>query len=308
MTAFDKPTDPDPSEQMCARIEEVLEQSAVPIRPLSGSIVNVVHTVRCGERELIAKSGAGEGIRREAAVLTMLRETKVPVPHAVLLPANPTFPNDLLLLEVLPGYAAEPDSDVLTDAGESLRRLHDMELPGFGLIGTVHERPTGVFDTWVNFLATVLADARQTIPVDVLPVAAHDEVAAHLGRRRIHAHLAGVGRGILLHGDLMPKHVWSSEGHLAALIDWGDATVGDPLFDLARFSMAGQEAFQKFLKGYGNATPPDAYLLSFYRMVWSLMALTVECGAGGDWVDGYRSTVRRELGFLQRFVDQGGHP
>jgi len=286
-----------------------LGRPAILTQPLSGSILNVVYAVRCGERELIAKSGASEGIRREAAVLGMLRQTEVPVPPAVLLPANPTFPNDLLLLDLLPGHAATRDSETLTYAGRSLRQLHDIQLPGFGLVGTDQRQLAGTSDTWAGFLRAAVADARQAIPVDVLPTAVHDDVAAQWSQQHhIGGHLAGITQGVLLHGDLTPRHVWNDEGRLAGLIDWGDAMVGDPLFDLARFSMASGEAFQRFLRGYGGSTSPDERVLAFYRAVWSLMALTVECRAGGDWFDDYVSTVRRGLGFLHQPVDQGQRP
>jgi aminoglycoside phosphotransferase (APT) family kinase protein len=277
-----------------------LERPVILTSPLAGSILNVVYAVRCGERELIAKSGASAGIRREAAVLTMLRQTEVPVPHAVLLPANQTFPSDLLLLDTLPGQAAKRDSEVLTDAGRSLRRLHDIRLPGFGLVGTDQRLPAGTSDTWAGFLHAAMTDARESVPVDVMPASVHDEAAAVRSQPYIHDHLAGIDQGVLLHGDLMPRHVWDDDGRLAGLIDWGDATVGDPLFDLARFSMASEEAFERFVGGYDASARPDARVLAFYRMVWSLMALTQECRSGGDWFDDYVSTVRRELGFLGR--------
>jgi aminoglycoside phosphotransferase (APT) family kinase protein len=300
----DKSPDTESGAQLLARIQEELGCPAILTDSLSGSILNVVYAVRCGERELIAKSGASTGIRREAAVLAMLRETEVAVPHAVLLPANPTFPNDLLLLDVLPGRAAKRDDEVLADAGRSLRQVHDMRLPGFGLVGTGQRQLTGTSDSWAGFLHSAVAEASRTIPVDVMPAVMQDEVAAQLSQHHIRTHLAGIDQGVLLHGDLMPRHVWNDEGRLAGLIDWGDAMVGDPLFDLARFSMASEEAFERFLRGYGGSTPPDERILAFYRMVFSLMALTVECGAGGDWFDAYVSTTRSELGFLHRLVER----
>ncbi|MFI1169549.1 hypothetical protein ACH4UM_39885 [Streptomyces sp. NPDC020801] len=107
MKAFDESPGPVPVEQLLARNGGALGRPAVPLHPLPGSILNVVHAVRCGERELIVKYGAAEGIEREATVLSTLRQTTVPVPHAVLVPADPAFPHDLLLLDVLPGRAAE---------------------------------------------------------------------------------------------------------------------------------------------------------------------------------------------------------
>ncbi|OKI44714.1 phosphotransferase family protein [Micromonospora sp. CB01531] len=276
-----------------ARVGEALGCSAGSMRRLAGSIVNLVHAIRCGERQVIVKLGAADGIRREAAVLTMLRQTAVPVPHAVLVAADAVFPHDMLLLDVLPGQHAEPGSEVLADAGQCLRRLHDLALPGFGLV--CPDRLAGTHDTWAGFLDAVVANAAKVVPASIMSPGMHDEVGVQL--RRMRDHLARVHQGVLLHGDLVPKHVWSEADQLAGLIDWGDAMVGDPLFDLARFSMAGRDDFQLLLRGYGGPFPPDERILSLYRLVWSLMALTVECGAGGDWVADYVSTVRRELAF-----------
>ena len=179
-----------------------------------------------------------------------------------------------------------------------------MRLPGFGSISPDQRQLTGTSESWAGFVHAAMADARKAIPVDVMPTAMHDEAAAHLSEHHISGHLAGIGQGVLLHGDLMPRHIWNDKGRLAGLIDWGDAMVGDPLFDLARCSMASEEAFQRLLRGYGGSTPPDERVLAFYRMAWSLMALTVECAAGGDWFDAYVSTVRSELGFLHRLEEQ----
>ncbi|MEE4488979.1 phosphotransferase family protein [Streptomyces sp. BE230] len=268
--------------------------------PLKGSILNDIHAVRCGQRWFIAKCGPSDAIKREAAVLNLLRQTNVPVPDSVLLPATPAFPNDLLLLNRLPGHAADPGGKVLFEAGKSLQRIHRIALPGFGLIDAVKDRqPVGSHPSWTGFLYDVLKVARRSIPNVVIPLYVHRAMLEWLRHPRNCAHLARVEQGVLLHGDLMPKHIWDDGGRLAALIDWGDAMVGDPHFDLARSSMAGQRPFPTLLNGYGLETPPPADLLAFYRAVWSLMALTVECGAGGDWIDGYRSTIWRELAFMR---------
>jgi aminoglycoside phosphotransferase (APT) family kinase protein len=38
---------------------------------------------------------------------------------------------------------------------------------------------------------------------------------------------------VLLHGDLHPRNILTRDGRLAAIIDWGDTTAGDPAVDLA---------------------------------------------------------------------------
>jgi aminoglycoside phosphotransferase (APT) family kinase protein len=38
----------------------------------------------------------------------------------------------------------------------------------------------------------------------------------------------------LLHGDFHPRHVYADRSRVTAIIDWGDATAGDPDYDIAR--------------------------------------------------------------------------
>ena len=53
---------------------------------------------------------------------------------------------------------------------------------------------------------------------------------------------------VWIHGDLHPGNVLVHEGRLAALIDFGDVTVGDPAYDLASawmlFDAPGRGAFR----------------------------------------------------------------
>jgi aminoglycoside phosphotransferase (APT) family kinase protein len=52
------------------------------------------------------------------------------------------------------------------------------------------------------------------------------------------AYSAGLGAveaetPVWVHGDLHPRNVLTRDGHLVAVIDWGDTTAGDPAVDLA---------------------------------------------------------------------------
>lgn len=263
---------------------------------LPSAVVNHVFALRCGKRRLVLKSGAAEGIRREAAVLAMLRDTTVPVPRVVRADAS-LLPDDLLLMPMWDGQPAAPDSPALTEAGVALREVHSIGLPGFGSLSGDHAPPRGTHDTWSGFLRESVEQALAAVPATILDRAAREAIAAQITRHA--GHLATVGSGVLLHGDLVPRHVWSDRGRLVGLIDWGDAMVGDPLYDLARVSMAGTDALRLLLRGYAPQSPPDSRVVSFYRMVWSLCSLAVECGAGGDWIEGYPSTIHRELRSLQ---------
>lgn len=86
---------------------------------------------------------------------------------------------------------------------------------------------------------------------------------------------------------------------LSGIIDWGDATVGDPLADLARLSMTGPDALTAFAAGYGVAlTPAVREVLARYRVLWNVVALSYEYRAGGDWFDVYRQRIVDDVGLL----------
>ena len=111
--------------------------------------------------------------------------------------------------------------------------------------------------------------------------------------------------GVLLHNDLKPAHIFGrADGRqvrLSAIIDWGDATVGDPAADLARLSMAGPTITAAFLDGYGAQLTADLEdRLTRYRILWNLSALTYEYRAGGTWFDTYRDRIRSDTSRLSR--------
>lgn len=60
----------------------------------------------------------------------------------------------------------------------------------------------------------------------------------------------------LLHGDLYHKHmVFSSEGELCGLIDWGDLCVNDPVVDFAVvYSFFSSSAEESFWQAYGEVS------------------------------------------------------
>lgn len=68
--------------------------------------------------------------------------------------------------------------------------------------------------------------------------AMRDSSDRHLVMAADHAYAAGLGAAeaaspVWIHGDLHPRNVLTRSGLLAAVIDWGDTTAGDPAVDLA---------------------------------------------------------------------------
>ena len=102
--------------------------------------------------------------------------------------------------------------------------------------------------------------------------------AADAAEAAIGAHadsLAALEIGALCHGDPKPDHLLVDAGRLAGVIDWGDAVVGDPLWDIARFShRADARSISLLLAGYdpdGTLADALAWRLPLYEALWMLV-------------------------------------
>lgn len=111
-----------------------------------------------------------------------------------------------------------------------------------------------------------------------------------LGEIRIREALARVqparqsNETVVLHGDYWPGNLLWRDGKLAAVIDWEDACLGDPLADLANSRLEvnwafGAEAMRIFTERYCVAHPVDLRDLPY----WDLRAAMKPCGKLMTW-------------------------
>ena len=109
--------------------------------------------------------------------------------------------------------------------------------------------------------------------------------------------LPGHNPPALLHGDFWPGNLLWQEDRLAAVIDWEDAALGDPLSDLANSRLEilwafGLEAMQAFTQGYQAAMPT----LDFADLpYWDLCAALKPAHKLSDWgLSPARERIMRE--------------
>ncbi len=60
-----------------------------------------------------------------------------------------------------------------------------------------------------------------------------------------------------IHGDLHLEHVFADGDEITGIIDWSEAGPGDPLFDLASFTLGHDEHLDDVLTGYGAEIDRD---------------------------------------------------
>lgn len=165
-----------------------------------------------------------------------------PVPTPEVLWRNPP----VLALAALRGAAlgrlGEPSTappGAWVAAGVALRALHDAPLP---------PRPGRTVDD----LARRLADACDWHLAN--PVLPAEVVAAN---RRLAEAVLRPWTPAFIHGDLHIEHVFADGDELTGIIDWSEASQGDPLFDLASLTLSHHDRLDDLLAGYGRDVDRD---------------------------------------------------
>jgi aminoglycoside phosphotransferase (APT) family kinase protein len=113
----------------------------------------------------------------------------------------------------------------------------------------------------------------------------------------------------VLHGDYWPGNVLWQQGRLAAVIDWEDTCLGDPLADLATARVEllcqyGVEAMERFTSGYLDAA--GSRCLDSLPL-WELYVSASALSSMGEWgLEPADEAHRRRLteGFFERAADE----
>jgi aminoglycoside phosphotransferase (APT) family kinase protein len=109
--------------------------------------------------------------------------------------------------------------------------------------------------------------------------------------------LAGRNAPVLLHGDYWPGNILWRDGELVAVVDWEDASVGDPLADLGNTRLEilwafGVDAMNDFTHCYRALTTVDLTDLPY----WDLRAALRPCSKLAGWgLDAATEHRMREL-------------
>ena len=95
---------------------------------------------------------------------------------------------------------------------------------------------------------------------------------------------AYTGAPVLLHGDFWPGNLLWRNGQLAAILDWEDSALGDPLSDVAScrlelFWKHGPTAMHRFTRGYARERAVDARRLA----LWEVYVATAGAHFMGAW-------------------------
>jgi aminoglycoside phosphotransferase (APT) family kinase protein len=184
--------------------------------------------------------------------LAAMERAAVPVPE-VLWRRHP-----VLALARVPGAALGPvgrpstaEPAAWAAAGEMARALHEQPV-------------NGGWPTWYG------ADAEAFLAVECSWLVEHEIVAPEVvaAWREAASTALRPFDAVVIHGDLQPSHVFVENDVVTGVIDWADACLMDPLFDLAVLTVDDPGHLDDVVRGYGREVDRDVI-----RGWWALRRL-----------------------------------
>ena len=236
-----------------------------PLVALPGGRDNRLYATAVGGRELVVKvPRTSRRVRYAVAawVAARLAEAGIPAPivlgYTDRLSVETRCPGSPLDDPCRPPHIS--NHDLAATAGRLLRRIHALPVGGFGRLDAhgVGLRPT--LQSWIPQLPPLPPTASPDLHALRAQV---QQVLRH------HAPRLPTGPARLLHGDWTARHIITDKTAITGVVDLESVRGGDPLTDLAGWSL--QEAATHtagLLAGYFNQ-PPDhtaRTVLVIYRL------------------------------------------
>jgi hygromycin-B 7''-O-kinase len=202
-----------------------------------------------------------ESLGMEVAVLQNLAlDPSIPVPKVRasgdLLVGSSDWNWPYVVLSRVPGRVLAEDwptldtltrARVLREVGAIVSKIH--RVAPSALVGETFRKVWA--RGFASFLERQLDGLRLARELDAVAIA--DEA------RSMAISPTGPAWPVLLHGDLSPDHVLVEGGHVVGLLDFGDAKLGDPLYDFVGIRLNftdNQQELASFSQGYGTASFP----------------------------------------------------
>lgn len=280
------PTFPDVDlAELGALLRQHLGRAPQSLTPVPTYTDTIVVEARVGDTRVIFKAADPAGsdpsrISLEAWAYGRVRSAGVPSPAVLALDdSSVTFPAPYMIMERVDGEALskvrlsiDERRSYLRQFGHLVRTLHSIQVPGYGWLDDrryVSSRDVrGHAGSW-----------HEAIEREVGPAVAYfldKELIDPAGATHIRSlltlsapYLSARPSTSLLHGDLGAEAVFVGQSGIVAVIDWGNAWAGDPLWDLATFDWEGGQEFRWLVEGYEPDVPIadiiDTYL-PFYTV------------------------------------------
>ena len=288
---------------LVALMSETLGTPVTSALPLAGAVGGQNLKLETADGTFTLKIAAHEVIAAEIWACRWARDHGVPAPEVVASdPAGHAVGRAWVLLGWQDGVPPGAGDPAVEEAGRHLASLHATSIQGYGrvLIAPGPDSARGEFDSWSEYVESILERGLELAGNRVL-----DPAVSKAARRAVRAAAHDTtydGPGAVLHGDLHLRHLLAVGGRLTGILDWADASVGDPVMDLAVLSRDGEETLTTFARGYGLELSTATHRkVVAYRLLSTIDTLWFEWQTGGDWFDAYRGRIAADTATLRSF-------
>lgn len=229
--------------------------------------------------------------RDEFSLLALLHRAGLPVPKPIHVDsACDHFPTPYGVVEYITGSTDVEPADYRTaihQMADFLSDLHLMNWSGQDL-SFLPELGVRLDDMLLGFRS----DPEESPDITLIRTA----LESHLSLPRMNA-------PVLLHGDYWRGNIIRKDGQIAAVVDWEDAALGDPLADLAKCRIEthwlfGPDAMAQFTERYTARMPAlDLANLPFWELYAALGPTTKlsTWGLDPDVEAGMRAVIREHV-------------
>jgi aminoglycoside phosphotransferase (APT) family kinase protein len=241
-----------------AFVAQALDAEIQSIEPIKGGTMHQLHRVKTAQKNWILKLpyyNADFGFQLEARAMDQLSKIGLPsLQVGAFSPVNQGDHPPFLLVEEASGRTLtsfeDPETQqmpehLLFELGRTLAQVHQIHGERAGLIDCSKEKWTGLETDWNKYLSLQLDN--------------HLHLCAYIGaidereRNKIQSLFIPEFQAPmrLLHGDPGHHNMFSDGERVTAIIDWEDALIGDPAFDIAYWGSFVRDAMRTpFLSGY----------------------------------------------------------
>lgn len=228
----------------------------------------------------------------EYRLLQLLQAHHLPAPAPCYLDlSGQIFPTPVIVVEYVEGTPEEAPAhlpDLTRQLATHLARIHTLSAATADLsflpqqenrvAQTLQDRPAALDATFDERQIRAILDSLWPLPLR--------------------------NQAVLLHSDFWPGNILWQEGRLAAIIDWEDAAVGDPLADLSNSRLEllwayGRAAMHDFTRQYQALVPLDVSHLPYWDLCAALRPIAKIATWGLD-----PPTEKRMRAGLKWFISQ----
>lgn len=193
--------------------------------------------------EVVLKASGHHSVAAEANTLRLAAAAGVPVPRVLDEGEAQGLPGAHWMLIrkargrpwALPTPNVRASARTQDDLGRIFALLHACELPGYG---PLNKKGEGSYARWSDFLLQALTE-----PLRFLHTAGHFDRELVTRVERLFSGQASMldsRPGVFVHGDLGNMEIFvDRRNRVVDIVDFGDAVVGDPLYDFAHFVRGG---------------------------------------------------------------------